>query len=101
MDTTTGFLIAFALTLAIELPIYLSLVKTRTFDVVTANLWTHPCVYFLVGPLAHAIPYPVAVALLECGAVAFEATYLGRTTRTFQAALAANVASATIGVLLH
>jgi hypothetical protein len=100
--TTLTWPIGFLLTLAVELPLYRAIARARTSDAALANLWTHPCVWFLAAPLSAHVPEGVALALLEVFAFGFEGAYLARhgAVRAYPASFIANAASVVLGVVL-
>jgi hypothetical protein len=97
------WLLAFAVTQAIEVPLYGIFALPRRWAVAFgASLLTHPVVWF-VFPRFFPGPYVVMIACAELFAVAVEAAYLKRfgVKRPLQWSLAANAASFGTGVLLQ
>jgi hypothetical protein len=105
----SDWLVAFLLTLAVELPVVLALVRDVEPDlprlaalVVFANPTTHPIVWFvLTQPLLIGTPEYLLVA--ETWAIGAEALFYGVTLRGLRArralgvSLAANAASFVVG----
>jgi hypothetical protein len=103
------WLLAFGLTHAVEVPIYLALLRLpwgRRFGAAFgATTLTHPCVWFVLpGLLVPWVGYWGYVAVAESFAVLVEALLcsgLGtRRRRAFTASLFANAASFGVGLLL-
>ena len=105
--------VALALTLAIEVPIYIGLlwrvgnvrVRRGAFVALVVNLVSHPLAFVVVHPmLRHATGVTASLVVVELAVMAGEAWAAARLTRQPPAALvaaaAANAASLTIGVLL-
>lgn len=93
--------LAFGFTQACEVPLYLR--ATRSLRVsFLASAFTHPVVWFAF-PLVQRLgaPWWLMVALAECFAVAVEGLWLRRhgVRRAFAWSLAANAASAALGLL--
>ena len=98
-----AWLIAFAITQAVEVPIYGLGATERKWGVAFgASLITHPIVWF-VFPRYFPGSYPVMIACAELFAVAIEATWLATfgVRRPIEWSFFANLASFSTGVLLQ
>jgi hypothetical protein len=106
-----SYLVALALTLAIELPIYLALLRLSLkvppgralFLALAGNLLTHPLVWF-VTPIvpSHVVDYDLALTAAEVLAMITEALVLRmgirqRFSRLLIVSFAANAASLLVG----
>lgn len=99
----TGWLEAFLITQAIEVPIYKALLRCRIPAAFGASLITHPLVWFVLPEIWHWKSYAAYFIMAEIFAVAVEAWYfrsLG-SRRALPAALIANATSASAGLLKH
>ncbi|MBL8913712.1 MAG: hypothetical protein JNM17_23625 [Archangium sp.] len=97
-----GWLVAFALTQALEMPIYWRI--SRSWRVAFfASAITHPIVWFVFPSLAAWIPWSAVVLLAEGFAVVVEAWWLksNGVERALFWSLVTNAFSATCGLLLR
>jgi hypothetical protein len=114
------FMVAFAFTQLVEVPLFVRLARVRPAAAFGASLLTHPIVWFAI-PLLWTWLYTGAVArgllapleplaynagygsLAETFAVVVEGAYLRRlgVRRPFLVALAVNATSAAIGTVTH
>lgn len=108
-----AWLAAFALTQAIEAPIYVSGARARWTEALSASALTHPFVWFVIPRLVDGALIPagfgvwdrwlVMFVVAETFAVIAEAAYmawLGRRRPLLWSAIA-NAASVTIGLVLQ
>jgi hypothetical protein len=95
-----GWLGAFAVTQAVEVPIYARALRGRWAVAFGASLLTHPVVWFGFPVWFRSLGYARHVALAEAFAVAVEALWLSRfgVRRSVWWALAANAASVAVGL---
>lgn len=77
MPSLAEWAAAFALTQAIEAPLYY--LATRSWrTALLASVWTHPALWLSFRPLEAALGYGPAWGLLELGVVAVESVWLWR-----------------------
>lgn len=101
MATFQAWLVAFAFTQLVEVPIYAVALRTRVVTAFGASAITHPIVWFVIFPFV-PLPYLGLALLAEAFAVAAEGAYfwvLLRHRRVWLWSLVANAASCGIGLL--
>ncbi len=91
---------AFAVTQAVEVPLYGRALRGRWGVAFAASLWTHPVVWFGFPLWFRTLGHVRQVVLAEAFAVAIEAVWLWRfgVRRSIWWALAANAASVAVGL---
>lgn len=96
-----AWLIAFALTQLVEVPIYLVATKRNLQVAFLASTFTHPIVWF-VFPLVPIAYWPM-VALAEAFAVVVEAAWLrvNRVSHPVRWSVIANASSVAVGLLIR
>lgn len=102
MIVLRGWLVAFVLTQALEMPIYLRV--SRSLRVAFfASAMTHPIVWFVFPVLAAWLPWTAVVLLAEAFAVVVEAWWLkaNGVERALFWSLVTNAFSATCGEVLR
>jgi hypothetical protein len=100
------WLVAFAVTQLVEVPIYTRALRGRVTLAFAASLLTHPLVWFAFPHLGKALGlrYPLMVVLAEAFAISAEAIFLERAAKLKRAwlwSLAANAASVAVGLTLR
>lgn len=102
ISAALAWLSAFAVTQAVEVPIYLRALPGRPVACFAASLVTHPVVFF-VFPEVWPGSYWAQVAAAEAFAVGVEAAYLSAlgVSRSVWWALGANAASLAVGLTLR
>lgn len=96
-----AWLVAFAFTQLIEVPIYRGLLGCTTLRAFGASVLTHPAIWFVLFPLLHE-SYVVKVAIAELFAWSVEALYFCYPfgmRRAFQVTFSANLTSFGLGLL--